>query len=352
MSVKLLKELSELNGVPGNEKQIKDFMKKELADYSDKISYDNIGSIICQKGTIGPRIMVAAHMDEIGFMVSKITKEGYLKVLPLGGWWSQVVLAQQVVITTDDLKEYRGVTGSKPPHVLTAEERKKIVELSDVFIDIGVKDKEAVEKLGIKIGDMVTPYIEFLELADKDYLLGKAWDDRIGVAVAIEAMKKLKKEKHDNALYAVGTVQEEVGCRGAQTASNFVKPDIGLAIDVTIADDIPAGDQDCKLGEGPALLIYDGGTVGHGELRRQIIKIAKKNKIKYQLSYLKSGSTDASKMHLSHSGCPSISIGIPSRYIHSHTSLIHKQDYLACIDLVVEIVKAFNQEIVDQITNN
>jgi endoglucanase len=349
---KFLKTISELNGVPGNETQVKDFMTSELNGFVDEVIFDGIGSVIGKKvgNPDGPRIMVAGHLDEVGFMVSKITKDGYLKVLPLGGWWSQVILAQQVTVTTDSGKELHGVVGSKPPHILTVEERSKPVDLKAIFIDLGVKDKEAVEALGIQIGDMVTPYIEFREMADPNYLLGKAWDNRIGCAVAIEVAKALKNEKHDNIYYAVGTVQEEVGTRGAATTSNIVNPDIGIALDVTIADDIPGGDNECKFGEGPAILVYDGGLVGHRGLRKQIVEVAKANDIPIQLSYLARGGTDASKMHLAHDGAPAVSMCIPSRYIHSHTSMIHKQDYENCVKLIVELVKSLDRETVNKIT--
>ena len=347
-----LKTISELNGVPGNETQVKNFMKDQLEGFVDEISYDGLGSIIGEKvgNKNGPRIMVAGHLDEVGFMVSKITKEGYIKVLTLGGWWSQVVLAQQVTITTDSGTEYHGVIGSKPPHVLTVEERKKPTDMKDIFIDLGVKDKEAVLALGVQIGDMVTPYIKFREMADKNFLLGKAWDNRIGCAIAIQVAKNLKNEKHENVFYSVGTVQEEVGTRGAMTTSNKINPDIGIAVDVTIADDIPGGDSDCVFGKGPAIQIYDGGLIGHRALRKHIQAVAEKHDIPYQISFLRAGAFDSMKMSIAHDGAPSVSIGIPSRYIHSHTSMIHRQDYENCVKLVTEVVKSLDRKTVDKIT--
>ncbi|QVK20072.1 M42 family metallopeptidase [Mycoplasmatota bacterium] len=347
-----LKVLSELNGVPGNETQVKNFMKAELTDIVDEISYDNIGSIIGKKvgNPDGPRVMVAGHMDEVGFMVTKIDKDGYIKIHPLGGWWGQVVLAQQVTITTTEGSEIHGVIGSKPPHILTPEERKKPTEIKNVFVDIGVKDKAAAEELGILTGDMVTPYIEFREMANPDYLLGKAWDDRIGCAIAIEVAKNLKNEKHDNIYYAVGTVQEEVGTRGAGTTANFVDPDIGIALDVTIATDIPGGDGLCKFGEGPQILVYDGALVGHRGLRKHLLEVAEKHEIPVQVGYLARGGTDAGKMSLAHSGAPAVSICLPARYIHSHTSMIHRKDYEATIKLVTELVKSLDRETVNKIT--
>jgi len=349
---KMLKVLSELNGVPGNETQVKNFLAKELEEVCDTVTYDKIGSVI---GKIvgkeeGPRIMIAGHMDEIGFMVTQITKGGYLKVLPLGGWWGQVVLAQQVTVTTSEGKEYRGVIGSKPPHILTPEEVKKPTDIKNIFIDLGVDDKEAVEALGVQIGDMVTPYIEFTEMANPDYLLGKAWDNRIGCLVALDVAKNLKNEEHNNVVYAVGTVQEEVGLRGAGTTANIVNPDVAIAVDVTIATDIPGGDDTCKFGEGPQILVYDGGLVGHRGLRAKMLEVAKKHDIPVQLGHLRRGGTDAGRMSLAHDGAPSVSLCIPSRYIHSHTSMIHRKDYENCVKLVTELVKELDKESVDKLT--
>ncbi len=348
----LLKVLSELNGVPGNEAQVKEFMAKELEKITDEVIYDSIGSVIGKKigNPEGPRIMVAGHLDEVGFMVTKIDKNGYIKVHPLGGWWGQVVLAQQVTITSSTGKEIHGVIGSKPPHILSPEERKKPTELKNIFVDIGVADKEEAEALGIEIGDMITPYIEFREMANPDYLLGKAWDNRIGCAIAIEVAKNLKKEKHENNYFAVGTVQEEVGCRGAATTSNIINPDIGIAVDVTIATDIPGGDDTCKFGQGPQILVYDSGLVGHRKLRKHILELGKKHDIPLQVGFLARGGTDASRMSLAHDGAPSVSIGIPSRYIHSHTSMIHRKDYEYCVQIVTELVKSLDRETVDKIT--
>ncbi len=347
-----LKTISELNGVPGNETQVKNFMRDQLTGFVDEISYDGLGSIIGKKVGLagGPRIMVAGHLDEVGFMVSKITKEGFLKVLPLGGWWGQVVLAQQITLTTDDGTEYHGVIGSKPPHSLSVEDRKKPTDLKNIYIDLGVKDKDAVIALGVEIGNMITPYIEFREMADKNYLLGKAWDNRIGCAIAIEVAKNLKGQKHENVFYSVGTVQEEVGTRGAATSSNMINPDIGIAVDVTIADDIPGGDNDCVFGKGPAIQIYDGGLIGHRALRKHIQMIAEKHDIPYQISFLRAGAFDSMKMSVAHDGAPSVSIGIPSRYIHSHTSMIHRQDYENCVRLVTEVVKSLDIDTVNKIT--
>lgn len=351
MELELLKKITDVNGIAGHERQVKKFMENELSSIvgKDNISYDNLGSIIAKLGHTGPKIMIAGHMDEVGMIVTKITDDGYLRFQTIGGWWSQVMLAQQMHITTSSNQVYLGVTGSKPPHILSEEERKNPVKPEDMFIDIGATSKAEVEALGIKIGDMITPAIDFNVMANKDFLLAKAWDNRIGCAIVIEALRQLQNEKLENTVYGVGTVQEEVGLRGAKTASQVVQPDISIALDVTIAKDIPGTDGTTKMGNGPVILLYDSGLVGHVALREAFVEVANKNNIPLQFDYLPRGGTDAGQMHLAHHGSPAISLCIASRYIHSHTSMISYKDYENCVKLVVEVIKTLNTAKVKEI---
>jgi len=210
----LLKKLTEANGIGGHERMVRQIMEEEFLQVvsKDDILYDGLGSIAARKvgQEDGPKIAIAGHMDEIGMIVTKITDEGFLKFQTIGGWWSQVMLAQQMTVTTSEGKTYRGVIGSKPPHILSESELKNPVKIEDMYLDLGVASKEEVEKLGIKVGDMITPAIDFQVLANEKYLLAKAWDNRIGCAVAIEVLKQLKGQKHPNTVYGIGTVQEEV----------------------------------------------------------------------------------------------------------------------------------------------
>jgi len=348
----LLKRLVEANGVPGNERQVKQLMKQEMEAIGVDISYDNLGSIIGKKvgDPNGPVIMIAGHMDEIGMIVTKITDPGFLKFQTVGGWWSQVMLAQQFDVTTSSGKKYRAVMGSKPPHLLTEAERNATVKIEDMYLDLGVKSKEDVAVLGIQVGDMITPAIPFQVMANEDFLLAKAWDNRIGCAIALEVLRNLQQENHPNIVYGVGTVQEEVGLRGAKTTSNLVKPDISIAVDVGIAQDTPGLSGDAKMGEGPLLLLVDGALVGHVDLRRFIVSIADEFKIPYQFDFLARGGTDAGAMHLAHGGSPAISLCIASRYIHSHTSILSKKDFENAVKLITEVVKRLDRKTVDAIT--
>ncbi len=348
---KILQELTMLNGIPGQEKEVREYMKSKMAPYG-KISYDNLGSIIAEKNGShgGPRIMIAGHMDEVGFMVTKITDDGYINFIPAGGWWSQVMLAQQMTITTNQKKQIRGVIGAKAPHILTPEERNKPVSIDDMYLDIGVENKEAAEKLGIRLGDMITPYIQTMPLNNKKYLLGKAFDNRVGCAAAIETLIALKDSDHPNHIFAVGTVQEEVGLRGATTSAYKVNPDIGIAVDTTIAYDFPKGSKDTELGKGVGIMISDSSMIGHKGLRDFVIELAEKHAIPFQLTHLTRGGTDGGKIHLTRSGAPSIALCLPVRYLHSHTSIVHQDDYDNLLKLIKVMVEALDQETVDRIT--
>lgn len=349
--MKLLKDLSMLNGIPGNERQVREFMKNEMEGKAE-VSFDNLGSIIGKKvgNPDGPRIMVAGHMDEVGFMVTTITDEGYVKFTTAGGWWGQVMLAQQMTITTSEGKEIIGVIGAKAPHILTPEERNKPVDMNHMYLDLGVDDKDAAKALGIKTGDMITPFIEVKEMANPDYLLGKAWDNRVGCAAALEVLDQL--ETHENIYYAVGTVMEEVGLRGAKTSAYSILPDIGIALDTTIAYDFPGGDKSTKLGNGVGIMFKDGSMIGHKGLRDFTIQVCEELEIPYQLTYLERGGTDGGAIHMTGSGAPTIALCLPVRYLHSHTSIVHKKDYEAMVKLTKALVERLDRKTVEQITYN
>ncbi len=349
-----LKDLTDANGVPGQEREVRQVMRKYSEGYADREFQDNIGSIVFEKvgNAEGPKVVIAGHMDEVGFMVRYIDDNGYIRFQTLGGWWSQVMLAQQVTVTASTGKTYHGVIGSTPPHVLPAEARNKPVDIKEMYIDLGVASKQEVEALGIKPGDMITPYIEFRQLANEKYLLAKAWDNRIGCAVAVDVMRELKDVAHDNVLYAAGTVQEEVGCRGARTVGQLVAPDVVFSLDVGIAGDVPGvtpNQAQAKMGKGPILYLMDAGLVGHKDLRNFVVSVAEELEIPVQFETLPGGGTDAGAMHVTNAGAPALSIGIASRYIHSHTSMIHRDDYDYTVKLMVEVMKRLNREKLTQL---
>ena len=344
----LLKKLSEVAGVPANEKKVSQLIFSEIKDFSDDIIFDHLGSVIGIKGAHGPKVMIAGHMDEVGLLVTQITKEGFIKFQTLGGWFSQVMLAQVWEIHTKK-GVVMGVTGVKPPHIIPQDKRNVAIDISTMYLDIGVSTKEEALALGIEPGNMVVPHQTFTVLGNEKYLLGKAWDNRIGSAVVIEVLKRL--ENHQtNQLFGTFTVQEEVGLRGAKTSSYVVNPEIAIAVDTGLANDVPGGDAtEQSLGKGPQILLYDAGLVPHQALREFVINVAKEENIPYQEAFITGGRTDAGHMHLAHQGAASLSIGIPTRYMHSHTSIIHYDDYENTIKLMLAIIKKLDQRTVDEI---
>ncbi|ALC89730.1 peptidase M28 [Bacillus sp. FJAT-18017] len=352
-TLQMLKALTDAKGIPGNEREVREVMKEYIAPYADEITTDGLGSLIATKTGKegGPKIMVAGHLDEVGFMATQIDEKGFIRFQPVGGWWGQVMLAQRVTIVTRK-GEVTGVIGSKPPHILTAEQRKKPVEIKDMFIDIGATSRDEASEWGVRPGDMIVPYFEFTVMKNEKMLLAKAWDNRIGCAVAIDVLKQLKDVEHPNVVYGVGTIQEEVGLRGARTAAAKIEPDIGFGVDVGIAGDTPGVTEKealGKMGKGPQIILYDASMVSHKGLRDFITDTADELGIPYQFDTVPGGGTDAGAIHLSHKGVPALAITIATRYIHSHAAMLHRDDYENTVKLIVEVVKRLDAQTVENI---
>ncbi|MCX7845137.1 MAG: M42 family metallopeptidase [Dictyoglomaceae bacterium] len=347
----MLKEITETGGVPGYEKEIREVIRKYIEPFGE-ILEDRLGSLIIRKKgeKENPKVMLSAHMDEIGFMVKSITKEGFIKFIPLGGWWDQVLLSQRVIIKTSK-GDIIGVIGSKPPHILSEEERKRIVEKKDMYIDIGAKNEEEAKEMGVSPGDPIVPISEFTPLSNKKLLLGKAWDDRVGCALGIEILKELRNINHPNTVYMSFTVQEEVGLRGAATSAYLVNPDVGIVLESDIANDVPGIDQEkpISLGKGPSLILYDATMIPNVNLRRLFIDSAESLNIPLQFSALERGGTDGGRIHINAKGVPSIVIGVPARYIHSHVGIIHLDDFISAKKLILEVIKKLDQETVNKL---
>ncbi|TDQ39167.1 M42 family metallopeptidase [Aureibacillus halotolerans] len=352
----MLKELTDAKGIPGNESEPRQVMEKHIRPYTDAdgIVTDHLGSLIAKKtgDKDGPKIMVAGHLDEVGFMITSIDDRGYLRFQTVGGWWSQVMLAQRVTIVTSK-GDVTGVIGSKPPHILSPEARKKPVEIKDMFIDIGASSREEAEGFGVRPGDQAVPYFEFTVMENEKMLLAKAWDNRIGCAIAIDVLKALKDKKHPNIVYGVGTIQEEVGLRGAKTAAHYIQPDIGFGVDVGVAGDMPgvtSKEASGTLGKGPQIVLYDASMVSHKGLRDFVVATADEANIPYQYEAMPGGGTDSGAIHVTANGVPALSITIPTRYIHSHAGILHRDDYENTVDLIVRIIEKLDKETVRAIT--
>ncbi|MFF2878935.1 M42 family metallopeptidase [Gottfriedia sp. NPDC057991] len=348
----LFKFLTELQGAPGFEHEVRHFMRKELEKYTNEIVQDRLGSIFgVKRGTEdGPTVMVAGHMDEVGFMVTQITENGMLRFQPLGGWWNQVLLAQRVQVMTDQ-GPVIGVIGSIPPHLLSDELRARPMDMKNMLIDIGADNKEDALKIGIRPGQQIVPVCPFTPMANEKKIMAKAWDNRYGCGLAIELLKEVQNETLPNILYSGATVQEEVGLRGAQTAANMIKPDIFYALDASPANDMSGSKSEFgQLGKGVLLRILDRTMVTHKGIREFILDTAETNKIPYQY-FVSQGGTDAGRVHVSNDGVPSAVIGICSRYIHTAASIIHVDDYLAAKELLVKLVKATDKTTVETLRN-
>jgi len=346
----MLKELTEANGVSGYEEEARGLMRKYLASLGE-LSQDKLGSLICRKqgSAAVPRIMLAGHVDEIGFMVKIITKEGFIHFTTLGGWPNQHLPAQRVIIQTNKGK-VPGVIGAKPPHLLSEEERKKPVERKDMFIDIGAGSIEEVVEAGVRVGDPIVPVSEFTIMANsKKTYMAKAFDDRVGCALIVAALRELAGKPHPNTVYGVATVQEEVGLRGATTSAEAVNPDVAFALDVSPIGDIPGipADQTSeKIGGGPSILLYDTRMIPNLKLRDLAIETAKALDIKLQFSALEFGGYDTGAIHIHRSGVPSLVIGIPTRHVHSHNSIMRRDDFDSAVRLLVALIKKLDSKTV------
>ena len=337
--VEVLEKLSNANGVTGKEDQVRNLMKQYLKPYVDEIREDRLGNLIAfKKGKKdAPTVMIAAHMDEVGLMIKNIKKKGFLQFTKIGGIDDRILLAQKVVVHTHK-GPLAGVVGSKPVHIQTEAEKKKAIEADKLFIDVGARDKEEAEKMGAQVGDVVSFDTKFVQLS-KDAVLGKAFDDRTGCAVMVEVMRRL--QNCDCNVYAVGTIQEEVGLRGATIAAFQVDLDVAFALDVTVAGDTPGvgeGEAPARMGEGPVLTVADAGLITHPKVLRLLMDSAKDNKIPYQLETGIRGSTDAARIALSREGVPCGVVSVPARYIHSPAAILNPDDMEKSVRLVVAAI--------------
>lgn len=324
---KLLYTLTNIHGTSGYEIGIRKMMMGEMEKIADEVRIDTLGNVIATKRGATPSVMIAAHMDEIGLMIKSIDKKGYLRFLKLGGWYDATLLNRRVILHGNK-GDVAGVIGSKPPHKMKEEERKLAVSADDMFIDIGAANKQEVEKAGISVGTTATLDVELKALLN-NRVTGKALDDRIGIAMMIEAVRRTKSRA---TIYAVGTVQEEVGLKGAKTSAYGVSPDLAIVCEVTHATDYPGmneKDSPVAMGKGPVITIADAsgrGLITSPHVFRWLEKIAKKEYIPFQIEVSDGGTTDATAIHLTKAGIPSAIISIPTRYMHSGTEVASFKD--------------------------
>lgn len=346
-----LKALTEAHGVPGYEREIRALLR-EYMDPLGELSQDKLGSLICSLPGDGPKVMLTGHMDEIGFMVSHITDDGFLKFQQLGGWWDQVLLGHRVIVKTHK-GDVIGVIGAKPPHLLSAEEREKVVVKKKMYIDVGATSKQEVETAGVRVGDPIVPQSEFAVMANPKVYLSKAFDNRIGCAVVIDVLRHFQNEPHPNHIYGVQTVMEEVGVRGATTSARIVNPDVAIILESDIAGDVPgikAEESNVKLGGGPTVMLYDVRMIPNIKLRDLVIETAAALDIPLQFSVMPGGATDGGAIHLHGTGVPTVVIGVAARHIHSHGAILHRDDYDRAVKLVTAVVAKLDAATVTELT--
>jgi len=366
-SMKFLEELTNCFGPSGFEKEPARIVKRYVSQYADSTSTDKLGSFLfTKKGTSDkPVILIPGHVDEVGFIVSSVNKHGFLTFNPLGGWFDQVLLGQRVKIRTAG-GVISGIIAAKPPHLLPAEERSKVVTKDKMFIDIGASNEDEAKAMGVRIGNPIMPDSCFSTMQKKVFrdgkkkgsdtiAIGKAFDDRIGTFIAAEVIRTLKEGgiKHPNTVVGAATTQEEVGLRGARTTAHVVNPDVCLTLEVDIAGDVPGiepNEAPTKMGYGPSITTYDSSMIPNQELLEFVLGVAKKARIPHQLSQIARGGTDAGIIHISNAGCPSLVIGVPTRHIHAHAGILSLTDAENAVKLLVEVVKKLDKKTADAFT--
>lgn len=361
--VSLMEELTNAHGPSGFEGPVREIFTRELRSLGAEVSTDGLGSVI---GTVrglsaGPRVMIDAHLDEVGLMVRYIMPSGFIKVQELGGWFDQALIDQRWVIVTSK-GPVHAVSGILDAHLGDLEELfpetkrgKGPFEKSKVFLDVGARSREEAEAMGIRPGDPISPWSPFTILGNNRYA-AKAWDDRIGLVIILEVLRRLRDQgiKTANSLYLVGTVQEEIGLRGAVTAAHVIKPDLGIALEVGIAADYPGAapeQAEERLGAGPAIFLYDNSMLPNLKLRNFFLNIAAEKKIPLQTDLVQRYGQDGASIQLHATGTPAINFVVPTRYTHSHTGIIDRADFDRAVDLLVEVLTRLDAKTVKEIAS-
>ncbi|MBQ6999204.1 MAG: M42 family metallopeptidase [Clostridia bacterium] len=332
----LLKELTQLNGVAGCESAVREFIMEKIALYADDITVDTMGNLIAFKkgsGKSGKKIALCAHMDEVGFIVSGITDDGYIKFKPVGGIDERILLSKRVTIGKDKIS---GVIGIKAVHLSTPEEREAVVKQKDMYIDIGAKDKESAEEV-VALGDYIAFDSDYLEFGNGK-IKAKAIDDRAGCAILIECMKK----DYTNDMYFCFTVQEETGLKGAAIVAHRLQLDAAFIVESTTAADVPGLEEHeyaTSLGSGPAITVMDGASNSSKALNNYIFDLANENNIKYQLKRTVFGGNDARAFATRGGACATAAISLPCRYIHSPVCIADMADFELTMSLVQAIAE-------------
>lgn len=340
-TISLLQELADAPGASGFEGPVRKIMLERMKPYADTIRYDGLGSVIAQQGTKGPRIMLDAHMDEVGGIIRRVTPGGLMTMQMLGGWLDQALIDQRWIIIGSK-GPVKAITGIPDTHAIPPGERGLVFPRSMIFLDAGARTPEELRTLGVSVGDPVVPDSPFTVMNGTDNYLGKAFDDRAGCAVVLLALHRLASLPHPNQLFVAATTQEELGLRGAHTAAEVIKPDIGIAIEGGITGDVFLGHPDEaqeKLGAGPGLFLYDSNEIPSGKFVQLVRQTAAGLNLPLQEDLVQIYGDDSGEIQTSNGGVPTINLVVPLRYTHSHNSVMNRKDFDETVDLVVALIQ-------------
>ena len=350
-TVALLQQITDTPGPPGFEEPIRKVMVDLMKPLSSSIAFDGLGSIIATQGTSGPRVMVDAHMDELGGMIRRVTPRGLLTMQMLGGWLDQALVDQRWTIIGSK-GPVRAVTGIRDVHVVPAEERTRVYSRDTLFLDVGATSEAEVAAMGIAPGDPVVPDAPFTVLNGTDNYLAKGWDDRVGCGVVIEAMRRLATLPHPNQILWTITTQEEVGLRGAEAAAAAVKPAIAVALEGGITGDVFPGraeETQAKLGAGPGIFLYDSSALPNRKLTQLVKQTAAAKKLPLQTDLVQGYGDDSAELQRSNGGVPTVNLVVPIRYTHSHNGIMNRRDFDQMVELLVALLQKLDEATVNGI---
>jgi len=350
-TVAMLQQITDTPGPPGFEEPIRKVMVDLMKPLASSIAFDGLGSIIATQGTSGPRVMVDAHMDELGGMIRRVTPRGLLTMQMLGGWLDQALVDQRWTIIGSK-GPVRAVTGIRDVHVVPAEERTRVYSRDTLFLDVGATSEAEVAAMGIAPGDPVVPDAPFTVLNGTDNYLAKGWDDRVGCGVVIEAMRRLATLPHPNQILWTITTQEEVGLRGAEAAAAAVKPAIAVALEGGITGDVFPGraeETQAKLGAGPGIFLYDSSALPNRKLTQLVKQTAAAKKLPLQTDLVQGYGDDSAELQRSNGGVPTVNLVVPIRYTHSHNGIMNRRDFDQMVELLVALLQKLDEATVNGI---
>ncbi|MCU6176184.1 aminopeptidase [Citrobacter cronae] len=351
MNIELLQQLCEASAVSGDEQEVRSVLINALESGVDEITFDGLGSFVARKGERGPKVAIVGHMDEVGFMVTHIDEGGFIRFTTIGGWWNQSILNHRVTVRTRAGAKIPGVIGSVAPHALTEKQKQQPLSFDEMFIDIGANSREEVEKQGVAVGDFISPEANFARWGD-DKIVGKALDNRVGCALMAELLQAV--DNPEIILYGVGSVEEEVGLRGAQTSAEHIKPDVVIVLDTAVAGDVPGIDSikyPLKLGDGPGLMLFDKRYFPNQRLVAALKESAKRSGAPLQFCTMKTGATDGGRYNVMGGGRPVAALCLPTRYLHANSGMISAKDYDALFTLVRELLVSLTADNVKAFTD-